>query len=88
MAEKHWINNLLLFPPVFLSMTFYMSMGSPCSMPTRVSLGKQFVALPADAHCNNDRLPSRLQNFSKGRTLLGNSNPQRDHDNEDSTDQR
>lgn len=88
MAEKHWINNLLLFPPVSLTMAFYTSMGSPCTMPTCVGLGKQFAALPADAHRNNDRLPSRLQNFSKRRTLLGNSNPERDHDNEDGTDQR
>lgn len=44
--------------------------------------------LPADAHGNNNWLPPRFQDFSQGRTLLGNSNPERDHDNEDSTDQR
>lgn len=44
--------------------------------------------LPADAHCNNDRLPSRFQDSGKRRALLGNGHPKRDHDNEAYADER
>lgn len=42
--------------------------------------------LPADDHCDYNWLPSSLQDFSNGRTLPSNSNPQRNQNNENGTD--
>lgn len=49
---------------------------------------EQLLGLPADDHSNNDRQPSRFQDFGNGRTLLGDGNPERGQDDEESTDQR